>query len=124
MNTVDYLEEVKKKHNIESDYKLAQHLKITRAAISRYRNYDAHMDNFACYKIAESLEINPHKVLIDIALEKERKEEKREFWKQKLKDLKIVPSIFLVSIITFSAATPIPAEAQYKKSDSVKIYIM
>lgn len=99
MNTVDYLEEVKKKHNIQSDYKLAEHLNITRSAISRYRNYDAHMDNFTCYKIAESLEINPHKVLIDIAMGKEKKEDKKEYWKKKLKQLSILPSIFFITIV-------------------------
>lgn len=126
MNTEEYLDAVKERHEIESDYKLAQQLNITRAAVSKYRKYGKYLDNFTCYQVAESLNIDPRKVLIDIALEKERNEDKREFWQEKLNQLKVIPAVFFISIISFSAiyTPPVDASNSTVLSDEKGFYLM
>ncbi len=100
MNTTEYLEAVKKKYNLESDYKLSQKLNITRAAISKYKKKGTYLDNFTCYQVAEALGIEPQKVIIDIAIEKERNEDKRGFWLKKAREYSKAYSFFGAAFTT------------------------
>jgi len=83
MNSINYLNSVKKQLHIRSDYALAKAIGITRQAICNYRKERSQMDNFTAFKVAEVLDIPAEKVIIDVALEASNNHEKREFWYQR-----------------------------------------
>jgi hypothetical protein len=70
MKTTQYLDAVKKKLGIESDYALAPRLGLTRFGVSKLRNGISAMGTTTAAKIAEILEIDPMKVIADAELER------------------------------------------------------
>ena len=80
MNTVEYLNETKKKLGITSDYALAKALGITKQQVSNYQRLHVKPDEYACTRIAVALGADPAKVIAEIAVEWEKNEKKREFW--------------------------------------------
>lgn len=81
-NTTDYLDEIKKRNGISSDYKLAQHLNVAKQSISRYRNRKGNTDNYIALKIAEALNINPLEVIATESKKRAKSEEERKAWER------------------------------------------
>lgn len=75
MNTKEYLDAVKQKTGIDSDYKLAKLLNLTKQAISKYQLGNRVMDDYTAAKIAEVLEIPVIKVIADANAEREKDED-------------------------------------------------
>ncbi|WP_229415648.1 helix-turn-helix domain-containing protein [Pseudoduganella armeniaca] len=63
MNTLEYLDAVKRRHGITSDYALAKLLKIGQPAISAYRNGRRIIDDDTALAVAVALEVNPLAVI-------------------------------------------------------------
>ena len=81
-STLDYLDDAKQRLGIDTDYKLAKILNAHRGLFSEYRHKKRVIDNYTAVKIAEILEIDPLKIIAIAESEKEKNEERREFWKQ------------------------------------------
>ncbi|MDH5354836.1 MAG: DUF3693 domain-containing protein [Gammaproteobacteria bacterium] len=77
-----YLDLVKKKHGLKTDYALAQYLDLSRAKISNFRTGFRAFDDITLYKVADSLGINPALIHSEINLEKANTPEKKQFWKR------------------------------------------
>lgn len=86
MNTKEYLNEVKRVKGIESDYKLAKYLGITKQAISGYQQNNRVMDDYTAAKIAKVLGIPEIQVIADANAEREKTEERRDFWRKIAED--------------------------------------
>ena len=86
MKSHEYIDLAIKKENI-SKYKLSLKTGISHGAISRYKSEDRIMDDYACFKIAEILCIDPRKIIARANMEREKDEEKREYWLDKVKEL-------------------------------------
>lgn len=81
-NTIEYLDAVKAKLDLPSDYAAAKHLRVTRAAVSRYRNGDGTFDDTTAVRAAEILEIDPMEVIAAMNVERARDDETRALWER------------------------------------------
>jgi len=108
--TQDFLDAVKSKVGIESDYKLAQTLDVSRAAISKYRNNGDSLSDETALKVASVLEIEPIMVIAAIHAEKAKTEETKKVWSALLQRLSGVAATFLIAT-GINVATPSPANA-------------
>lgn len=82
MNADEWLDKTKKKLSIDSDYKLAKLIGIGNGGIANIRKRNG-MDNYTAVRIAELLEIERMKVIIDMEIQKAKTAEKKEFWQKK-----------------------------------------
>jgi len=112
METMDeYIEQIRKRYNIDSDYRLAQLLGVTRQAIHHHKIGRAkHVSEETAYQIAALLGLDPKKVLLTLAIEKAKNERIKRLWQSIAKELsKTTAAIFL----TLMVAIPAPQEFQY-----------
>lgn len=82
MNTLEYLEAVKKRLGIESDYALAKVLKMRASTISNYRSGRGQMDDEIAVKVAEVLGLHPGVVVLDMHRERAKTPAAKSLWKE------------------------------------------
>jgi len=82
MNANEWLDKAKEKEHLNSDYKLAKLIGIDSGGIANIRKRNG-MDNFTAVRIAEILEIDKLKVIIDMEIQKAKTANKKEFWQKK-----------------------------------------
>ena len=80
MNTLEYLNAVKLKLGIESDYALAQHLGITRSAVSVFTRGKGIFGDDVALAVAEILGIHPLTVIAQANAERAKTPEQRARW--------------------------------------------
>lgn len=79
--TVEFLDTVRAKHGLTSDYQLSKHLHCTRASISSYRMGKSYLDEAMACKVAADLEMESSYVLACIASERAKQPEVKAAWK-------------------------------------------
>jgi transcriptional regulator with XRE-family HTH domain len=79
--TKEFLKELKEKQGFTSDYALAAFLNLNRANISMYQSGKRIPDDYICAKIAEGLEIPAITVIAAANMEREKDEDKKEYWR-------------------------------------------
>lgn len=80
MNTLEYLQAVKKKLGIESDYALAQRLGITRSAVSNFQRGKGIFGDDIALSVAQILDLNPLIVIAQANAERAATPEMRARW--------------------------------------------
>ncbi|CAE6822245.1 helix-turn-helix domain-containing protein [Paraburkholderia nemoris] len=78
--TVEYLDAVKAKLDLPSDYAAAKALGVTRAAVSRYRNGIGTFDDLTAARVADVLGIEPIEVIAATNYERSTDERARAVW--------------------------------------------
>lgn len=86
-STVIYLDLVKQRFSLSTDYKLAKWLGSDTAVISNYRLKKRVIDPYTAARIAEALGIDPMEVIATAEMEREKDEKKRDFWRKLLHKL-------------------------------------
>lgn len=81
MLSIKYLDDTKKKLGVSSDYALAKQTGISQEAISQYRNGKRVMDDYTAAKLAEVLEIDPLEVIATANADREKDENRANFWR-------------------------------------------
>lgn len=79
-STEQYLDEVKDRLGLPSDYAIAKALGVTRAAVSRYRMGHSMPDDLVCARIAEILAIEPMEVIAATNYQRSKTDEARHLW--------------------------------------------
>ncbi len=79
-----YFDKAKKKLSFTSDYALARHMKVSRTAITNYRQGKRHIDEYTAFKLAEILDIDPALIIAEMKAETEKNPEKQAFWQEQL----------------------------------------
>lgn len=113
MNTTQYLDAVKRKLGVSSDYALAVHLQITRFGVSKLRRGRVAMSATTAARVAELLELDPLKVIADAELERGSN---NELW------LRIRDAATLAALAIGAASfgfLPAPAEAASSHNQNV-----
>lgn len=121
--TLDFLDAVKARHSVESDYKLAQLMGVTRSCISNYRNGKSSLDDVAALKVAELLELSPGIVLSAVHAERAKAPAEKAAWNSIFEKLGGLAAGVLIA----SCLYPSPADASvYAASQPAKpaLYIM
>lgn len=80
MNTLEYLQAVKKKLGIESDYALAQRLGVTRSAVSKLQLGKVVFSDDVALSVAQILDLNPLVVIAQANAERATTPENRARW--------------------------------------------
>lgn len=70
MNSTQYLEAVKSRHNLASDYAAAKFLGVTISTARSWAKGSHSMNDEMALKMAELLDIKPEKILLDIHAER------------------------------------------------------
>lgn len=73
MKTTDYLDAIKARHGLPSDYALAKFWGCAKQNISRFRNRGDTFNDETAIQVAEWLEIDPAKVIADMHAERAAK---------------------------------------------------
>lgn len=79
MTTLEYLDAVKKRLGISSDYALAKRLGVTRSAVSKFQNGAVFGDDVAV-TVAEILQIHPMEVISAANAERAKTPEQKARW--------------------------------------------
>ena len=95
---IEYLDLVKEKHDLDTDYKLAQFLHVGRSQLSAYRLGRSTFDDFMCSKIATAVELPFELVLADIHYHRESRPEAKEFWNKYAEKISARAALALTSI--------------------------
>jgi transcriptional regulator with XRE-family HTH domain len=80
-STVDWLDAIKARHGLTSDYQLAAFLKLTRSQISRYRHGKDFLSEESAGKVAAALNVQLSFVLACVAGERARLPSSRDAWR-------------------------------------------
>lgn len=117
--TVEYLDEVKARLDLPSDYAAAKVLQVTPSAISKYRLGRAHFDDTTCLRVAEILGIAPFEVIAAANAERSRDTQTRRLWENAWGKATgaAVTTAFAACIVGLAAA-PSPAHSTPLESDN------
>lgn len=103
--TQQLIEEVRRKLDGATDYKIAQVLDLPRQRLSDFVKGDREADTYACAKIAEILDRDPLEVIAQVEAEAARTEKKREYWRSFFSGLKRRAHVVALCVtLGFSAA--------------------
>jgi transcriptional regulator with XRE-family HTH domain len=80
MKANQYLDDVKTRHNLSTDYALAKTLAVSHGTISNYRKGRSVMDPTLAVKVAELLNLNPLVVIAAAELERARRDDVKKVW--------------------------------------------
>ncbi len=103
--TADWLDELKRKNNLPSDYSLAKLLGVPPQNISKYMSGQRALDPYMAVRVANMLEVDAIKVIASVESERTRDVNKKDFWRQ------IAICIFAVAGAATGAIAPPPAQA-------------
>jgi len=82
MNTIEYLQAVKTRLNITSDYALAQHLGMSKQAIGANMKGKSTLSDETAAKVAAILEVHPGIVMLDMHRERASSPEQASIWNE------------------------------------------
>lgn len=104
--STEYLKLAMEKLEKTSDAQAAKALGIARSTLSEYLSGRRIMDDFACVMVAKVLEIDPMDVIAACNQERERTEDRREFWRnfragtmRKEGGQAVVPILFCLAVL-------------------------
>lgn len=80
MNTIEYLDAVKQRRNITSDYALAKVLGVAQSTVIGYRSGRRIIDDEVCLTISQILNIEPLTVIATANAERAKTPEMRARW--------------------------------------------
>lgn len=80
MNTLDYIEAIKARHNVTSAYAVAKLLGLANQTVLNWKNKGTSMDEKAARKVAHLLDLPEAVVLMDVTAEKARTDEAKALY--------------------------------------------
>lgn len=120
--TIQFIDAVKSKHGIASDYALAKFLEVKQQTVSGYRQGKVFLGDETAIKVAKVLEVEPASVLAAVHAERAKTEEEKAVWKLIYEKLGGIAAGALIAI-TASTAAPTPASAADKALANSVYYV-
>ena len=80
MKTYEYLDAVKQRLSVDSDYELARRLGVKNGPLCQMRKGERAVPLDVAFKIAITLELDPALVVADLEAQREKNAERRAFW--------------------------------------------
>lgn len=110
----DYLLEALEKAPGSSGEEKAKALKISGNTLSQYKRGERIMDDFACIMVGRMLGVDPMKIIAACQEEREKNQERKEFWRDFRKTLSGLAIAAALGATTMAA--PSPAHASVVKN--------
>jgi hypothetical protein len=85
MNTLEYLDAVKLKQGLTSDYQLAKLLDLDTSNMTMYRKHRRVMDDYIAARVADLLKISKLELIAQANAEREKDAEKKAYWEAEAK---------------------------------------
>lgn len=119
--TNNYLDDLKAKHGVRSDYALAKKLGVMPGHITTYRKNRSHFDDKMAVRVAELLEIDPAEVLAAMNVERTKCPAAKAVWERVARSFSAgVMAVFIAVALNLA---PAPAQAGMVKNSPI-IHIM
>ena len=106
MNTIDFIEQIKKRHGVESDYAVKKLLGLKSSTMSSYRTGRSHFSDEVCVRVAELLELDPSYVLSCIYAERTNNKNIATIWRKAAEKLRGTAAVIVLCAISFQDPTP------------------
>ncbi len=110
MNTNDYLDAIKQRFLLTSDYQIAKKIGISPQRVSKYRNGHDYFGEEVAVTAAELLEIDPGQILADIAAERTKCPAAKAAWQRAARMLSGVAASIFIGVLTILTTPPAMAE--------------
>lgn len=123
--SLQYLEAVRTRCGLTSDYQLAKLLELTPQQISRYRRLGDVLSDYTAVKVARLLELEPLEVIAQINAERAaraKRTEEQRFWEKLAKTAAGVAAVVLVAVSGLAYLPELQAGAS--ALDWTDLYIM
>jgi predicted transcriptional regulator len=124
--TGEYLDAVKAKLDLPSDYATAKALGVTPSTVSKYRLLKSAPDDLVCARIAEILGVEPMEVIAAVHGERSTEPKARALWESIWgKAVGATALSLTLAVVGLSAApTSKAAESGENHSNSASLYLM
>ena len=122
--TLEFLDAIKAKHGLTSDYQLAKHLDCTHSAISNYRSGRSRLGEDEACKVAELLGLEAGYILSCIAAERSKNPRVKKAWEWTAQHLGGIAAALALALILPSVALDNRENAAFSGLDSPALYIM
>lgn len=123
--TVQYLDEIKKRHRLPSDYAAAKALGVTRAAVSAYRNGNSVFNEMVAIRAAALLGVEPLEVIAACKAESAPDAATRGIWERAWgKATGAAATTLSVALLAGMLAAPSPASPAPVFERSATLYLM
>ena len=107
--TVNFLDAVKSRRGVISDYQLAKIIGVSQQTVSRYRVGKDYLGDSTAIRVAELLEIDPAIVVAAAHAERAKKPEERRVWEGIIQKLGGAAALLLIGIGAISVPSPASA---------------
>ena len=101
-STKDWLQEVKKRHAVTSDYALSKLLDVSRQHVSNWMLGNNTLSDYAALKVADALGINPLEVIASMNAERAARIVEKQAWERLAKKLATAAMILIFSGISIA----------------------
>lgn len=118
--TCDFLDAIKARHGLPSDYALAAKIGITRSSVSRLRNHKDTLGDSTAIKVAELLEIDAGYVAACAHAERAKRADEKALWQSIMQKLGSAAALVLIGIGGLSAPSPAQAD-EHQRNDGIGI---
>ncbi|RQQ65558.1 DUF3693 domain-containing protein [Burkholderia stagnalis] len=123
--TIQYLDALKKRYDLPSDYAAAKVLGVTRAAVSRYRNGLSVFDEATAIRTADLLDLDPLEVIAACKAESATDARARRVWENawgKATGAAVTAAVAVVMVGL--AGAPSPAQSAPVRADCAILHVM
>ena len=103
MTTCDFLDALKARYKLPSDYALAHFMGIARSGISSYRSGKTRLDDSIAMKVAKLLDLDAGYVVACAHAERAKRDDVRDMWQKTANALKRSAGALLVCLLFYSA---------------------
>ncbi|WP_076887767.1 DUF3693 domain-containing protein [Burkholderia pseudomallei] len=117
--TVEYLDAIKVRLDLPSDYAVAKALGLTRAAVSKQRLGHSVFDDTTALRVAEILGVNPMEVISAANAERARDEETRRLWERAWGKVTGATAVVAIAAGIGLSAAPSTAKASPVRNDGL-----
>jgi hypothetical protein len=111
MRTVEFLDAVKRRYALQSDYAISKHFGWRISRVYEYRGGHRELDDEACVQVAQALELPPAYVMACIAEARAKDATIKKYWREAATLLK-KSAAAAVATVTLAMAYSAPAPAQ------------
>lgn len=118
MNSVEFLDAVREKHDIPSQRKLAQFFDVPDGHINNYYRGRRKLEAWMCRKVAAALELDPGYVMAEIEAERAKRTEDADAWHRVAEIVKRSQAAALVGLLAIGLVS-LPSVAQAADPGSV-----
>ncbi|WP_406869773.1 helix-turn-helix domain-containing protein [Paraburkholderia fungorum] len=123
--TVQYLDAVRERLNLPSDYAVSKVLGITTAAVSKYRNGHGGFDDLTAAKVAEILGVDPLEVISACYFARAKDDRTRGLWEGIWGKAVGATALATLTVCAVGlSVVPTPSQAAQNSDNGASIYIM